>query len=494
MANKHFSFLDYFSFVEDDSSSYEVGVTDAGFSYLDMASEKKRKLITFEEKQNRATNASLDGSKRAKGQSNIDRIDFVEPDEVCFDTDLMAILRDIDIRRKKPAYLPWAIGVVVFLFLAWFSIPIIDTKAPFIGMFISGLFLLPGTLVLLVNVSRMDHSRRDIKFSYRIEGKGCEAFQKLNDALEELNQCRQVLVFKGRRHFQDTRYSGGDANFPDFGTTELSMSQPPLLDLDFNVWHLRAFQKDFYFMPDHILVYQGAEAGGVSYEKIKFTFSSEVVQVREQVKKSNDAEIVGHTWRYVNNDGTPDQRFNGNIQIPKLKLGIVKLDGAGIELSLYTSNYQVSTIVPQSFSQIQDLGRRPAVKVAKERKAAAILRRKKNSEPVFEALLESLCCIMLADQKVSKVEAHKIRSILQKVNSPWEDSEVKKRIQAAIAEAKHKGLDKFVQQASEKLAVVKSPRQRSTFVKCFDLIVSADGRADDREVEIRNRFASILNV
>ncbi len=53
-----FSFLDHLNLIEDDSSRYEVGISDEGFSYLDLVSEKKARL-TFEEKQNRETGAGF---------------------------------------------------------------------------------------------------------------------------------------------------------------------------------------------------------------------------------------------------------------------------------------------------------------------------------------------------------------------------------------------------------------------------------------------------
>ena len=30
----------------------------------------------------------------------------------------------------------------------------------------------------------------------------------------------------------------------------------------------------------------------------------------------NDTETVGHTWKYVNKNGSPDKRFKDNYQIP----------------------------------------------------------------------------------------------------------------------------------------------------------------------------------
>jgi hypothetical protein len=31
---------------------------------------------------------------------------------------------------------------------------------------------------------------------------------------------------------------------------------------------------------------------------------------------SGDSVVIGHSWRYLNKNGTPDRRFNNNYQIP----------------------------------------------------------------------------------------------------------------------------------------------------------------------------------
>lgn len=40
---------------------------------------------------------------------------------------------------------------------------------------------------------------------------------------------------------------------------------------------------------------------------------------------SRDANVVGHTWQYVNKDGGPDRRFNYNPRYDKCQYGNVSL-------------------------------------------------------------------------------------------------------------------------------------------------------------------------
>ena len=487
-----FSFLDHFSFIEDDSSSYEVGITDEGFSYLDLASEKKIKAISFQEKQKRETGAALDGSKRARGQSNISKVEMVEHDEVCFDTDLMAILRDIDRRKKNIAFMPWAIGGSVILVFIWLLIPLY-AKFPIILMIFSAIFLFPGLIFLLVNTARFDHSRRHVQFAYRLEGRGKSAFQLIIQAISKLNGCGKVLLFKGRRHFEDSRYTGGAKNQPEFSEVTFSLGKPPLLDLDFNVWHMNAFQKDFFFMPDHILVFQGAQAGGISYANLKFSTDSEILQAQGLIEKTDDTKVVGKTWRFVNNDGSPDKRFNNNIEIPELKYGILKLEGSGIDMALYASNHNSSDSVPKGFSDMQQLAQKPVRKIAEERRSLAVAKRRKKSEQKYQIVLNALCCMMLADRSSSLEERQKITAIMQRFKAPWNEEEIDQRMREFVMRTKNSSYNSVLDETCQELNNITEPKQKDAIKKCLDKVASADGIIDQKEKEIRDRFHSTLN-
>lgn len=42
----------------------------------------------------------------------------------------------------------------------------------------------------------------------------------------------------------------------------------------------------------------------------------------------DDAEVVDHTWKYTNNDGTRDRRFNDNYRVPICRYSIIRLETA----------------------------------------------------------------------------------------------------------------------------------------------------------------------
>ena len=384
-----FSFLDHLNLIEDDSSRYEVGVSDEGFSYLDLVSEKKTRQLSFEDKQERETSAALDGSTRARGQSNIKQVEAVDHDEVCFDTDLMAILRDIEQRRQSTAIFPWVLGITCAFVLVWLIV-LLFLKYPLWAFILSSVVIVPGIAFGLVNAWFFDRSRKDVHFAYKISGRGEAAFSELNNALQAISESGQTLLFAGRRHFEDTRYSGGTASLPEFEKVECALGKPPLLDFDFDVWHLRAFNRDLYFMPDHVLVFDGANMGGVNYGNLEVSTETEVTQARGLAKRTRDAKVVGKTYRFVNKDGSPDQRFNNNSEIPLLEYGVLNLDGAGLDVSLFVSNQQSALNAPGKLAEIRNLGRKPVHRIAEERHAEAAARRKLRQEAVFSLILDAL--------------------------------------------------------------------------------------------------------
>ncbi len=91
-------------------------------------------------------------------------------------------------------------------------------------------------------------------------------------------------------------------------------------------------------MPDHVLIYDGARMGGINYGNLEVSTQTEVAQARDLAKPTRDAKIVGKTYRFVNNNGTPDKRFNNNTEIPLIEYGVLKLGGAGLDVSMFVTN------------------------------------------------------------------------------------------------------------------------------------------------------------
>jgi len=89
---------------------------------------------------------------------------------------------------------------------------------------------------------------------------------------------------------------------------------PPFVRTNVPVLSIAAGRRTLYFLPDHLLVYDGSSIGAVSYRSV------DVVAARQRFIEDGgvpgDATVVDYTWRYVNKSGGPDRRFSNNPRIP----------------------------------------------------------------------------------------------------------------------------------------------------------------------------------
>ena len=480
-----FSFLDHFTFVEDDSSSYEIGIGDAGFSYLDMVSDKKARQITLAEKQKRDTSAALDGSTRARGQLNIRKVERIDHDAVSLDTSLDRIIRDIQDRKKRVAFFPIGVVCVALLLLGWWLLP------DWMARFLVGIFLFPGAFVGLLNLWKLDVSRRHARLKYRFSGEGHAAFQGINQGMERLAGSEQVLLLTGYKYFEDMRYSGGAASLPDFKVVQLGRRAPPLIDLDSPVWHVRADRRDLYFMPDHVMIYDGANIGGVSYSKLELRSALETTQARTVAKQTRDSKVVGTTYRFVNNDGTPDQRFNNNVPIPLLEYGVFCLSGSGLDMRLFASNQNASVAASRGFEAMQRLAAKPVVTAAETRRREATVAAT-TPRDVFGILLDAMCCVMVSDGRMSSSEKARLQKIMSEVKAPLSPEQVSEHIATFLQRVSQDGFSSVMKSTCEDVNVFKERGKTAILVSCLQSVAAADGTIQDAERKIVDRFRAVV--
>ena len=94
-----------------------------------------------------------------------------------------------------------------------------------------------------------------------------------------------------------------------------------------------------YFLSTGVLVFRAQKFIGVDYSDI----ACSSVRCIEEESLPHDAEVVDHTWQFVNKDGGPDRRFKDNRQLPVCEYGRVELQRSNIELT--ASNRDVATLL-----------------------------------------------------------------------------------------------------------------------------------------------------
>ncbi|MGH7485572.1 MAG: DUF4236 domain-containing protein, partial [bacterium] len=174
--------------------------------------------------------------------------------------------------------------------------------------------LLIVAIVAIVAARRRDLLRKTTVILYDFTADVEESFRVFAQWADEISSCRRAWHIAAEGRVYDRKYHAGAASLVQRNQTTLLSAAPPLVRTNVPVLSIAAGARSLYFLPDHLLVYDGANIGAVSYRSIDLT----VIRQRfiEDTGVPADAIVVDYTWRYVNKSGGPDRRFNNNPRIP----------------------------------------------------------------------------------------------------------------------------------------------------------------------------------
>lgn len=111
---------------------------------------------------------------------------------------------------------------------------------------------------------------------------------------------------------------------------------------------------DLWLLPRLLVVQSSAgDLGIVHLADVSIQFYASRFHEDESVPA--DAEVVDHTWKYTNNDGSRDRRFNDNYRIPVCLYGIIRFETeSGVEEEFMLSDVEnVSTFAEALASYLE---------------------------------------------------------------------------------------------------------------------------------------------
>jgi hypothetical protein len=116
----------------------------------------------------------------------------------------------------------------------------------------------------------------------------------------------------------------------------VAVQDPPGIRTNVDAWRLDLGDSQLYFMPDTLLLHQDERYRAISYASFDVAFGPEY---RVEVGGApSDADIVGHTWQHVREDGRPDLRFSLNPRLDQVMYGLLELSGSGFKVRLRVSS------------------------------------------------------------------------------------------------------------------------------------------------------------
>lgn len=121
-------------------------------------------------------------------------------------------------------------------------------------------------------------------------------------------------------------------------SASLSFKLPFYIKTNVDVAIIELKNERLIILPDKMIIIKGKSFGAVSYDDLQITTS--FGQFVEDIVVPNDAEVIGHTWQYINKDGSPDKRYSNNRQRSICRYGYATIkSGSELEIRLSCSDH-----------------------------------------------------------------------------------------------------------------------------------------------------------
>jgi DnaJ domain len=179
-----------------------------------------------------------------------------------------------------------------------------------------------------------------------LDGDLAAGFTAVREACEDLASSEKIWRVPDRP--DRAQKSGDDALSPAREHVRVGLLETPGIRANVPIWGIDAGNKQIFFFPEGVLIYRGERYEGVSYKSFKVSFSS--VRFFEEEAVPEDAEVVGRSWRYTREDGSPDRRYASNPQIPVVLYGLLRLTSpSGLGVRLQVSNRTAAARFARAF-------------------------------------------------------------------------------------------------------------------------------------------------
>ncbi|MGE0063482.1 MAG: DUF4236 domain-containing protein [Xanthobacteraceae bacterium] len=211
--------------------------------------------------------------------------------------------------QKRPRFTPAVVAIcslilLVALALNTSTLPSISLLFAIISIFISAL---------------LDRYRRSIKVEYTVEGTAQIISKTLAETFLDIRSCKATWAIATIASTSDWKRNAGASKLNEREAIYLQFGKPTCLRGDISLPTIKTAKQEIYFLPDALLLRTQGSVAALTYQEL--SFENARVNFIEEKTTPPDAVILGNTWRFINKDGSPDRRFNGNRQIPICQYG-----------------------------------------------------------------------------------------------------------------------------------------------------------------------------
>ena len=220
-------------------------------------------------------------------------------------------------------------------------------------VFVKSIVIIMGLITLGIYLIYRN-SKMLISVEYDFDAENEKFYETMNKFFNTLASSNKLWLIESRYENFDAKRNAGVDSCVDRIPILISEELPYYLKTNIKCFCLSVKDKDFYFLPNKVLVYNKNKTIGLDFQELSFDFSQTTFV--EQSGAPSDSEVVGYTYRYVNKNGGPDRRFKNNPQYPECLYGTINIkNDNGLNLSILLSSKSKTMQAKQFYESLRSI-------------------------------------------------------------------------------------------------------------------------------------------
>lgn len=203
--------------------------------------------------------------------------------------------------------------------------------------FVQPVFVVLPIIGLVLKISARRGGRVNLEYSFDAEKQ--DEHNRRIGAWQLLVEGEKEWQILSERFNTNTKVNAGAGRSLNRTPCKLEKNCPFYIQTNVDVIQIKLKDEALIILPDKVFIVCKRKVATVEYSDFRISVSE--VRFVEEEAVPKDAQVIGHTWKYVNKNGTPDRRYKGNMQLPICLYGQVFLNSSsGLNVELQISNVQ----------------------------------------------------------------------------------------------------------------------------------------------------------
>lgn len=189
--------------------------------------------------------------------------------------------------------------------------------ATFLLAYYFGFQALLAGLAVTCGVYLWDETRKSVVLFFDFDDSERTKYESIVNSFDQVLNTKKIWHVEAEAKIKDWKRNSGAGAVVSKKDTKVSQSPVKMLKTNIPIPTIGVGEQMLCFLPNKLLVLGKETAATVEYNNL--TIESSSIRFIEHRSVPSDAEIIDHTYLYVNKSGGPDKRFKNNRRIPICK-------------------------------------------------------------------------------------------------------------------------------------------------------------------------------